>query len=886
MDADLNVRLGERCEGLAGAVQQAAAWVRDNRELVRGEHDGLLAELRRTGRFFRRCRTAATRKMCVGVFGPSQAGKSYLISALARDANDTLLADFSGETHDFVREINPIGGKESTGLVTRFTMTRPGPLPEGFPVQVRLLSETDLVKVFANTYYADCEHDDVPDAKAIEQELDALEKKVLPVGGKISLDDFEELQEYLLKNFKSKTRVQELLRSYWPRALEIGPRLGVKDRLRLYSLIWDKVEDFDKALEKLVTALEGLGHPEYAYCPLSALIPREKSIIDVAMLDGLGAPSMEDSITVVTLEGNRADLPRSVVTALTAELAIVMREKPDEYFTHTDLLDFPGYRARYNYQHVRMELKKEGTLKELFLRGKVAYLFQRYCTERELTSMLLCIAPGPQEVQDLPGVINDWVCSTHGETPQRRLGKPVSLFFVLTKCDEEFGEKMGDSSIEKRWDIRLEASLIQFFGRQHDWPNDWDGKRNFDNVFLLRNPNFIFDKVLEYNANRREIGIRPEKMPFVEQMRDSFFQSAAVASHFSDPHAAWDAVMTFNDGGIGLIRERLRPICNPELKRQQIESSLVERLERLVTRLSAYWKSDDKAEVRKQKDDLGTRLVRIFAEMIQHQRFGEFLCRLCIQDHDLHAMYYDAKRDMMRMEAEETAPHAPVPSVVGMTTAAGDILNDVLGIKLDPAPQAAESMDAASPAPPLDETASFASRIEGYWCQRLRELSDDPVLQQYFGLPQKEFGDFVGELIQGAARLGLRAGMEEAMRKAAAYADIDMERVVWKQSSLAAGSLNAFLDWLGCNPRLRSEAERTLLVRGRNVTVFSPPPPVAVSPHLSDELGVLEQKWYRDWLMALLACISANVDFDGKTTVNVEQNRILGDIIRVFAPQT
>ena len=39
---------------------------------------------------------AARRKMCVGVFGPSQSGKSYLISALARDAKGSLLADFGG----------------------------------------------------------------------------------------------------------------------------------------------------------------------------------------------------------------------------------------------------------------------------------------------------------------------------------------------------------------------------------------------------------------------------------------------------------------------------------------------------------------------------------------------------------------------------------------------------------------------------------------------------------------------------------------------------------------------------------------------------------------------------------------------------------------------
>ena len=39
----------------------------------------------------------------------------------------------------------------------------------------------------------------------------------------------------------------------------------------------------------------------------------------------------------------------------------------------------------------------------------MAYLFERYKTDLELTSMLLCIGPSNQEVQDLPAVINDWV---------------------------------------------------------------------------------------------------------------------------------------------------------------------------------------------------------------------------------------------------------------------------------------------------------------------------------------------------------------------------------------------------------------------------------------------------------------------------------------------
>ena len=173
---EANIALSNRCKELVHSVEQAELWVEDNRNVVRSEADPLLARLRRSARLLKRCERAATRKMCVGVFGPSQSGKSYLISALARDAQGSLLADFAGPTHDFIREINPEGGKESTGLVTRFTLS-PHQSPQGYPVRIGLLSEMDIVKIIANTFYSDGEHKELPNTEAITASLDQLTRK-------------------------------------------------------------------------------------------------------------------------------------------------------------------------------------------------------------------------------------------------------------------------------------------------------------------------------------------------------------------------------------------------------------------------------------------------------------------------------------------------------------------------------------------------------------------------------------------------------------------------------------------------------------------------------------------------------------------------------------
>ncbi|MBD5417775.1 MAG: type III effector HopL1 [Desulfovibrio sp.] len=886
------MELATYCADLAQACTDAGAWVSRNGELVRGEQEGLLKELRRAARVFRRCSRAAGRKMCAGVFGPSQAGKSYLISALARDAGHSLLAVFGNQTKDFISEINPEGGKESTGLVTRFTMTQPKDLPPDHPVQIRLLSETDLVKIIANTYYADCEHKEAPQSD-IEATLKALKQRAqsLPAGSgspSADLDALEDLREYLVKDFRAKARVQELERSFWDQALALGPVLDLEGRVRLYSLIWDEVAPFTDLLRQLLKALDSLGYAERAYLPLDALIPRDTSIIDVATLAGLDDPERaraEGSLDVLTPAGVHASLPRAVVTALTAELTIVMREKPAPYFDHTDLLDFPGYRSRYKLDDVRRELGKEGMLKELFLRGKVAYLFQRYCAERELTSMLLCIGPSNQEVQDLPGVIDEWVRTTHGERPEDRAGRPPSLFFILTKFDMEFEDKKGAPSLESRWDNRLHASLLDFFGKQHDWPAHWTPERGFDNIFLLRNPNFRFDAVMEYDGDQ-EKGIRPERQDYVARLQSAFLQSPLVAAHFREPARAWDEAMKLNDGGITYIRESLSPLCSPDIKRDQLLQNVQATREAVERRLAAFYRTDDREEIRKQKLQLIHNLFNRLGQLeTQQGRMGQLLHSLTISDADIADMHPEATRRFLELADAEPADAAPAEAgplpELDMDTVNVASWNPFAGTP-ESAPLASEApAKSAAAAAPADEAAFFAAYVESRWIERLHQLADDAASQKYFLLPGKEFSDLVNELSTGAARLALRDAMAEAFRRASAYANTSRESIARKEAGIAAGILNSYVDWLGLDPRTHDEKARTVALPGSaSAVVFPPQPAVEGTPQLGEARSAWSRRWLGDWLNALAALIMGNVDFDGEQTLNVEENMALGAILR------
>ncbi|HWL68157.1 MAG TPA: virulence factor SrfC family protein, partial [Geminicoccus sp.] len=74
--------LANRARMLARTAVEGLAWFRDNPGLVGNRLDALERTCRRHAVDARRLANAAERPMSVGVFGASQAGKSFLIGSL------------------------------------------------------------------------------------------------------------------------------------------------------------------------------------------------------------------------------------------------------------------------------------------------------------------------------------------------------------------------------------------------------------------------------------------------------------------------------------------------------------------------------------------------------------------------------------------------------------------------------------------------------------------------------------------------------------------------------------------------------------------------------------------------------------------------------------
>jgi hypothetical protein len=388
----------------------------------------------------------------------------------------------------------------------------------------------------------------------------------------------------------------------------------------------------------------------------------------------------------------------------------------------------------------------------------------------------------------------------------------------------------------------------------------------------LRNPNFKCEAIFNFD-DTGEIAIRADQIAYVEEVKQAFLNTPEVRTHFAEAENAWNAAMSLNDGGVEYLRQKLRPLCNPELKREQISTTLTDRLDKLRSLLTPFWHTNSKAEERAQKEALSRTLAKICADIVQEQRFGDFLRLLQMTDHELYDLHFRTEQAMLMLETD-----AGQANVTGVRVFADDLLGEVFGSTPTPAVRQAEN-EKPQNTPARDEAGRFAQLVEQYWVERLHSLADNTEVQNAYKFPSREFGLFVHELTTTMHRIGLIRGLEEQLRKAGGYGNIARDRLIWKQVSLAAGCINAFVDWLGYNPRSCSEQERTIILNGQPCILFAPPQPVQSYPRISEQQIPYDRAWYTDWLRALVNTLMENISFDDKRTINIEQNRALREIL-------
>lgn len=895
-----NKHLKHDCEIVRDAVSHALSWVENTTNESAANNAGLVKELRKSVVHVGKLAKAADRKMCVGVYGASQAGKSYLISTLARNADNPLLARYGNNTVDFIKHINPEGGGESTGLVTRFTMDRAPNATNDFPIKAALLSELDIVKILSNSFVFDIRHEDEIDTCDFEETVlkTLTELDTAPVGvSPLKIEDVYDLEEYCNQKLIRSPYFQALKRiGFWDRSAGLVPHLSKESRAILFALLWQNMPIFNRIYAVLTDALDRIGHATEVFCAPEALFRTEgsewsrdtaKSIINVSALEGLVNSDGDDGICVRMASGQTVEVSRAQLGALIAELVIFMEYQPHDFFDYTDLLDFPGARTRSPNENNPQELEKPEKVAGIYLRGKVAYLFDRYCDEQELTSMLLCVGDSNQEVAEVPITVEEWISKTHGRSPEDRAGRQTSLFFIMTKFDTGFVKAAGKGTDNSRWKTRMDYSLIKAFSQKSPntrWVNEWTPGQPFNNVFWVRNPYFLQQGLFDYISTDPivERGVREYEKAFVEEIFDGYLKCDEVKKYFRDPARAFNAAMEVNDGGISYLIEHIRPICNPDLKRNQIRQNIEHAISQLLGLLGPYYVDSDLAVLTKKKTAEAVQVLRSLAIVLKQQKMGEFLNIIRISEEESYEVFLGSEHLATSVITGTAKQQDDTTGNVHVYTG-GDDIDEMLGLGdfanegTDTGADEAELKQDSIPQP-QDLAAKFVVDLEAAWTSKMFEFADNVNALHYFGLEAETVRTIAREFMKAAHGRGLFAQLAELVRDAQQHKAEQQESYRWKQVAPVCGMFNEYVATLGYGGVFAEEGSIIRDLGDRQIHIFKPMQQVGAET-LPERFTDSYRTRFVDWSQAVQATIRDNARIDAGIAGDSEDNERLGRVI-------
>jgi hypothetical protein len=498
----------------------------------------------------RKLTRAWSRPVCLGLFGPSQAGKSFLVGALLSHELGTLKVRAKSGEFDFLREINPAKGVESTGVVTRFsTGAAPAPLVK-HDFECSLLSLGGVLESLATGFLVECTSP-ATSGERIDRALEGARLQAGPPAAEVYLEAWDAVWHDIGKKYQDRHPYLNELRRHaafaggaWKKDVKT-----TQGWLLVYSLLWGGPgysPDVDTLFRALVAGLDGVGHAPRVEVQLDHVRASSDgvSVIDAACLNSLGTAR---SVVSVFAPDTRRDvaIEPGVLSALIAEIRLPLSPKPGSLLERADILDFPGGRALKGINGFGQAELSTGRLDnaiEVYKRGKLTFLFEQYALDREITVLCLC-SPGPTkpEAVQLQSQVESWIKIRHGgpvPSSSTEIEHP-SLFLALTKFDMSLGALRSDNA-KDRWDSRVQEACIDFWARsQNSWLYHWGGKgKPFTNVYWIRNP---------YADQMKSL--KPGE-PDYETIKQGYMQSRAVERHIKDPKEKWAAVEGDDAGGL------------------------------------------------------------------------------------------------------------------------------------------------------------------------------------------------------------------------------------------------------------------------------------------------------------------------------------------------
>ncbi|MDY0270912.1 MAG: virulence factor SrfC family protein [Advenella sp.] len=875
---------------------QALSWLHEARATVPSvdaEANALNIKFYRARNLAKNLRRATATPMTVGFFGLSQAGKSYLISALAADAKGDLETEIAnGQTLNFMDHFNPVGsGKEATGLVTRFTVQKQTVKDPTYPLQLRLFREIEIAMILSNAWFKDFDQEGVEfkiSETLIQRVLapyDNIDTSRIVPG--VSAEDIVALMDYL--HVLAKNSVGKLDAHYWPRLIKIAPYLSIAQRAEVFSILWGQQALLSQTYVQLSRVLHQLGLCEAVVAPVDVLIKeqggslvQENSIMNVDTLNLL-LTQQDIPVQVRPLVNAEPGNPVSVLTAqlaaLTTEIVFPLASAPKaEIVEEVDLLDFPGYRTRQqllNIEDAREVGSDASPVARLFLRGKVAYLFERYTTSQEMNALVMCTSSFKQsEVVTVGPVLSDWIHKTQGASPEERKGR-CGLIWALTMMDGFIGNALNlkPEQMPEAAENMLKLTMMERFGNL-PWMQEWEPGQAFNNTFLVRKPRLQTSFInLDSQDNEESLVVQNEAK--LAALRNAFVQTPATIRHVAQPEVAWDSMLSLNDGGIGRFSSSVSRIADLGLKLQRIEEQWQQLNKSLGADLRRWYQADGEAALTEKNNK--ARLIlgglgqdaRSIAELMHYMAIPEEVLR----DLYLSGMYEADPVDDSDEGQVQTATPAPLYGDDG-----GFDFGDLFSAA------GADTEVAVADLKPKEKSGKehrFAKAVFSAWIAHLRNLPEQTAVLAILFRKPETVSVLIDEIIIASYRYGLQEKIVAALMQ---YSSIGnrRERTVDKQVLIVQLVLQDYIAWLGNLDKAAENRSKRLKDQPGAVFDFYSQQCPEDLPVLSEKAAEQGRNYLFDWLSAVFDLTINNAGHNQGREITLEQNNNLGLILENF----
>ncbi len=650
------------------SIDNADKWVVKN--LENEQKESVSIKIKNQRRIVRKIIDSIDSKPVFALFGGSQVGKSYLVKNILSIDGAPLSIQLGGQQIDFLKDINPPGtGAESTGVVTRFTIDQVSPF-EDFPIRSKLLNTKDIVLIICDSFFSDLKSIDYyPSSEEFAAHCNEMKQRFSGASASQEIlveDDVFDIKDYFDKTFYSfKYYTDKINEShYWFEIGKLIKKVPIDNWDEVFSILWCKNKSYSDLFKLLIQELRKIDFVQEVFLEANTVLRGHGEILDVQRLKELFVQSSNGKGK--NKDGKNFEINISIISALSREVSLTFDprlsdEKP--FLNFTDLLDFPGARSRLEHTVDSITIE---AIPDLFLRGKVAYLFNKYSGDYEINNLLFCQNDKQLDVNELPSLLNDWIINNVGsdaiDREKNLASLPVSpLFIIFTFFNNQlkFDTTNDDKEdISYKWNIRFNRFFEQeLVTVNHDWHRSWTSASPlFKNFYLLRDYKYSEDTFTGFEEVGTETGIQSNRIEFLDRLKKSFLDHEFVQKHFEHPEEAFDqATLPNRDGGQKIINN-LAPAANNYVKIKNYSTQLLHLQENFVHLMSKYHYTDDIDEMRKKaiSNSLKVQLEmnRIFS---QHQEyFIRFLELFMLSEATLFNYFHDNLKSAVLQEGSTT----------------------------------------------------------------------------------------------------------------------------------------------------------------------------------------------------------------------------------------